>query len=232
MINFPDGAESKPSRADDELAKEVKPFRDLRTAGRELAIKLERYRRSDRPIIIAIALGGVPVADEVGRHLGAPLDLLLIRRLLAPQGPGAPTCAVNVGGLMIIDEGLRPPAAPSTPLEYFLAEAIAELGRRERTCRRGLPPIDLAGRTVILVDCGIRSGATMLAAIGALRKTRPAQIIVAVPAASVGGAATVAALVDEFVCLVQPNPFGNVAVWYKDFGRPDDDGVGELVSSE
>jgi len=232
MINFPDGAESESSQKTVELFKDAKPFPDLRTAGRELAARLETYRERDGLIVIGIILRGVPVADEVAKHLGAPLDLLIIRRLLAPQGPGSQSCAVNLGGSLLIDPELRPPAAPSTPLDFFLADALAELGRREQICRRGLPPIDPGGRTVILVDCGIRTGSTMHAAINALRTTRPAQIIVAVPCASVGGGAAVAAMADEFVCLVQPQPFGNVAVWYNDFSRPDDNGVGEFVSGD
>ncbi len=232
MINFPDGADSESSQKSVELFKDAKPFPDLRTAGRELAARLETYRERDGLIVLGIILGGVPVADEVAKNLGAPLDLLITRRLLTPQGPGSQSCAVNLGGSLVIDPGLSPPAVPSTPLDFFLADAIAELGRREQTCRRGLPPVDLAGRTVILVDCGIRTGSTMHAAINALRTNGPAQIIAAVPCASMGGGAAVAAMADEFVCLVQPQPFGNVAVWYNDFSRPNDDGVGEFVRSD
>src|ERR1700704_3703669 len=104
MINFPNGAESESSQKGEELFKDVTPFPDLRTAGRELANRLEAYRQSDGLIVIAIVLGGVPVAHEVAKHLGAPLDLLIIRRLLAPQGPGSQTCAVNVGGSLVIDD--------------------------------------------------------------------------------------------------------------------------------
>jgi putative phosphoribosyl transferase len=232
MINFPDGPESEFSQKGDELFKDVKPFPDLRTAGRELATRLEAYRHSDGLIVIAIILSGVPVAHEVANHLGAPLDVLIIRRLLAPQGPGSQVCAVNVCGSLVVDDDLaRRAIVPATPFDYFIADALAELDRREQTCRRGRAPIDLAGKTVILVDCGIRTSSTMQAAIEALRTTGPARIIAAVPVASVGGYEAVASMADELVCIFQPRPFGHVGVWYKDFRRPGDDGVGEFVNA-
>jgi putative phosphoribosyl transferase len=151
---------------------------------------------------------------------------------MAPNGPGSQLCAINVGGRMIIDEALRPVAVPSTPLEHFLNDAIAELTNRERICRQARPPIDLSGKEVVLVDCGIRTGSTMLAAIKALRTIGPARIIAAVPVASLGGHAAVATEADELICLAQPWPFANVGLWYKDFTRPGDDRVGEFVRGE
>lgn len=205
-------------------------FPSLRSAGRDLALKLEKHREVDDVVVLAIALGGVPVAHEVAKYLSVPLDLVIIRRLLAPQGPGSQTCAVSIAGSMVIDEELLPrPAVPSTPLDHFVADAIAELSRREQTCRGGRPPINLAGGTVILVDCGIRTGLTMRAAIGALRTKEPAQIIAAVPVASHEARDAVAALADELIFLSQPEPFGHVGLWYADFSRPGDDRVGELL---
>ena len=233
MINFPDGAESESSQKGDELFKDVKPFPDLRTAGRELATRLEAYRQSDGLIVIAIVLGGVPVAQEVANHLGAPLEVLIIRRLLAPQGPGSQICAVNVGGTLVVDDDFaRRSLIPSTPFDYFMADALAELARREQICRRGRPPVSFVGKTVILVDCGIRTGSTMRAAIEALRTVGPARIVAAAPAASVGGYEVVAHMADELVCLVRPRQFGHVGLWYKDFSRPGDERVGELLGSD
>ena len=183
-------------------------------------------------VVLGIILGGLPVANEVASLLHAPLDLVIVRRLLAPEGPGSQRCAVNIGGSMIVDEELMPVDAPSNPLEYFLNDAITELHNREQTCRRYQPAIHLSGKTVVLVDCGIRTGSTMLAAIRALRTVGPARIIAAVPIASLGGHATVVAESDELVCLAQPRRFGNVGLWYKDFTRPGDDHVGEFVRSE
>ena len=205
-------------------------FPNLRAAGRELALKLEPYRGRDGVVVLAILLGGAPVAHEVASYLSAPLDMVIIRRLFMPQGPGSQVCAANVGGSMVIAEQLIPPAAgPSTPVEYFVADAITELKHREQTCRRGRPPIDLAGKTVILVDCGIRSGLTMQAAIEAVRTKGPAQIIAAVPVASEQGGAAITGMPDELVCLARPEPFINAAAWYTDFSRPGDDSVGEML---
>ena len=205
-------------------------FPNLSSGGRELALQLAAYREKDKVVVLGLVLGGVPVAHEVAHYLSVPLDLVIIRRLLAPQGPGSQTCVVNIGGSLVIDEELMPLAAvPSTPLDHFVADAIAELGRREEICRGGRPPVDLAGKTVILVDCGIRTGLTMLAAISAIQTRRPAKIIAAVPVAAREGHTAVAAAVDDLVCLAQPEPFGHVGLWYEDFSRPDDARVSELL---
>ena len=230
MITYPDHAGPESSQNEEELTSEVSRFPNLRSAGRELVFQLEAYRGRDDVVVLGIVLGGVPVAQEVAIHLGAPLDLLIIRRLLAPQGPGSLICAVNVGGSMVIDEKLPPrPAEPSTPLDYFIADAIAELRLRERICRRGRKPIDLLGKTVILVDCGVRTGSTMRAAIEALETTEPAEIIAAAPVASLGGSAAVAAGGNQFVFLKRPRLFGHVGLWFNDFTRPDDNHVAELL---
>ena len=211
------------------LLKERLRFASLRAAGRELAPALEAWRDTPDLLVLGIALGGMPVAREVATHLNASLDLILIRRLLAAQGPGSLLCAVNVAGSTILDEGIKVSDAPSTPLEHFLAQAIAELNRREQICRRGRPPIDLIGRTVILVDCAIRTGSTMKGAITALRKMEPERVVGAVPVASPEGYAAVVDLVDELVVLAQPQELANAAVCYRDFGRPDDNHVGDLL---
>jgi putative phosphoribosyl transferase len=233
MINFPDLDGADPPSESNETLNQVTPFPDLSSAGRELASKLAPYREGDNVVVLAIVLGGVPVAREVANFLRAPLDLVIIRRLLAPQGPGSQICAVNIGGSMVIDKELIPrPAVPSTPLDHFTNDAIVELSRREQNCRRGRPPTDLSGKAVILVDCGIRSGSTMVAAISALRTRAPARIVAAVPVASLGGHAAIASLADEIVCLARPRPFGHVGLWYKDFTRPGDDRVSEVLETE
>jgi predicted phosphoribosyltransferase len=207
----------------------IRPFSNLRAGGRELATKLEQYRDREDVVVLALVMGGVLVGHEVAQEIGAPFDFVIIRHLLAPEGPGSLVCAVNVAGSLIVDEELLPKSAPATPLEYFLTEALARLAQREQTCRAGRPPLDLKGKTIILVDCGIRSATTMRAAIGPLRTKQPAKIIAAVPLASCGGSATVASLADELVCLGTPRPFGHVGVWYTDFSRPGDDEVAELL---
>jgi putative phosphoribosyl transferase len=191
---------------------------------------LEQFRGREEVVVLGLLLSGAPVAREVADHLGAPLDFVIIRRLLAPRGPGSLVCAVSVAGSLVLDEEVMPPPAePKTPLDYFVSDALAELAGRERACRGGRPPLDLARKTIIAVDCGIRSGSTMRSAIKALRRKEPARIIAAVPVASLEGRAEISALADEVICLGSPEPFGNVAMWYKDFTRPGDDRVSELL---
>ena len=229
MTHGPNNTAPESSHKRVELLKTVSRFPSLSAAGRELGLRLEAYRNVADSVVLGIALGGLPVAREVAMHLGAPFDLIIIRRLLTPDGPGSQICAVNIGGSTILDEEISLSTRPSTPLEHFISDSLAELSQREQSCRRGRPRIDLAGRIIILVDCGIRSGSTMKAAIKALRTMEPACIVAAVPVASPEGYALVTDLVDEVVCLAQPRSFGHAGLWYEDFSRPDDDHVGELL---
>ncbi len=231
MISFPDPDNSAVAKESEQL-QTAKPYPDLTSAGRELAVRLDFCRNYDKVVVLGIILGGLPVANEIASRLQAPLDVVIIRRLLAPEGPGSQRCGVSVAGTMIVDKDLQPPASPSSPLEHFLHDAITELTMRERTCRRGQPPLELSDKTVVLVDCGIRTGSTMRAAIQALRTLGPARILAAVPITSIGGHTAVLPDADEFVCLAEPRTFGNVGMWYKDFTRPGDDRVGEFVRSE
>jgi predicted phosphoribosyltransferase len=206
-------------------------FPNLSSGGRALAQAMITYQYTPDTIVLGVALGGVPVAREVAKFLRAPLDLILIRRLLIGNQNGSHVCAVNVAGAMVLDDGIVLTDTPSTPLEHFLSDAVADLQRREQLCRGGLAPFDLADRTLIVVDCGIRTGSTMKAAVRALRKTKAKRIIGAVPVSSREGYAEVAPLFDEFVCLMQPEQFVNAGYWYADFSRPGDDEVGNLLGS-
>jgi predicted phosphoribosyltransferase len=204
-------------------------YPDLRTAGLDLAPSLSQYKDREETIVLAIALGGVPVASEVAKFLNRPLDLILIRRLLIGDA-GSHICAANVAGETIFDDEIVMPKSPTTPQEIFLAEANAQLDRREQLCRRGRKPMSLSGRTLIVIDCGIRSGSTMNAAARALRKTEAKSLIGAVPVSSREGYASVAPLFDELICLQQPEQFVNAGYWYADFRRPGDDEVGDLLA--
>src|SRR5262249_50904187 len=161
------------------------------------------YRSLPDLLVLGIALGGLPVAHEVAKHLGAPLDFVIVRRLLAPN-PNSHICAVSVAGSMILDEGIAITPNPSAPVEHFLNDAITEVEQRAQTCRQKRAPLSLADRNVILVDCGIRSGSTMKAAVPAVRKLNPKQIIAAVPVSSREGYAAIAPLCDELISLAQP----------------------------
>jgi putative phosphoribosyl transferase len=226
-IIYPDGDES------DSSTHQIPLHASLRSAGCQLALELERYRRKPNLIVLGIALGGMPVAHEVARHLGAPLDLIIIRRLASPAGAGSQVCAVSVAGHLVLDDELLPlPETPSAPFEYFVADALAQLEQREKICRRGRQAVDLADKTVLLVDCGAKTAMTMQAAIKALRARTPARIIAALPVASVGARELIAAAADELLCLASPRPFGHAGLWYSDFRRPEDEGVGELLDTD
>ena len=213
----------------DDLLKQSERYPNLRAAGRKLAPQLESYRGVPDLLVLGIALGGLPVAHEVATHLGAPLDFVLIQRLLTSNEPGSQICAVNVAGSLVTDDEIKLSDRPSSPIEHFLAEAIGELEKREKTCRRCRPPVALAGRSVILVDCGIRTGSTIKVAVRALRSLDPQKIVAAVPVASAEGYEVAQELADEVVCLARPKTFVNAAFWYRDFGRPGDETVGDLL---
>lgn len=204
-------------------------FPNLSNAGGVLARAISRYDLGD-VFVLAIVSAGVPVAVEVAKHLKCPLDLISIRRLLAPQGPGSQACAVNVAGNLVIDDAIGPrPAKPQTPFDYFREDALNGLASRTRLCRGERPAAELEGKHLLIVDCGIRTALTIQAAIGAARTLNPARITAAVPVTSNNGRSQIEPLVDEFICLMEPEPFGNAGVWFKDFGRPKDEAISELL---
>jgi putative phosphoribosyl transferase len=223
----PSKSESSP---DDPTANSTKPFPDLRSGGRALASELEFFRNRDDVVVLGIVLGGVLVAHEVANHLRAPLELVLIRRLLTPEGPGSQICAVSVAGSIVLDEKLPPrPEVPSTPLDYFIEDALAGLKQRQQLCRGDRPPLEVTGKTVVLVDCGIHTAMTMQAAIHGVRMIQPKKIIAAVPVASIDGLKQVEGIADEIVCVTATERFGHTGLWYKDFSRPGDQGISKFL---
>lgn len=216
------------SHSRNESLKHVSRFANLRDGGRQLAKKLRSDADLKDSIVLAIARGGVPAGREVATLLRLPFDMLLIRRLLVPRGPGSELCAVSVGGTMVIDEEVTVPTSPLTAVEHFLTDAMAEFRHREELFRAGRPPIELANREVLLVDCAIHGGSTMKIAIQAVRRLKPTRITAAVPVASREGYALIETLADQVVCLAQPQPFGHAGMWYEDFTRPEDEDMHEL----
>ncbi|MCA1594641.1 MAG: phosphoribosyltransferase [Acidobacteria bacterium] len=206
-------------------------FTDARDGGRALTAKLEEYGGRKDTVVLAVAWGGAGVGLEVAKRLGLPLDLVFIRRLLVPRGPDSPVCAVSVGGALFLDEELKTltEAAPDPALGHFLTDALGEFDACVRACRGGRPAMSLAGKTVLLVDNGVRTGSTMLAAVRALRSRCPARVVVAVPVSDVEARAGVEGAVDDFVCLASPTPFGHVGLWYADFARPDDEEIRAML---
>lgn len=222
--------ETPPDTMGDRAGREVR-FPDLHSAGRELAHALGEFKSREDTIVLTPVLGGVPVAHEAAQVLGLPLDFVIIRRLLTPDGADSQVCAFNAAGSLVIDEELPPrPPAPQSPFDHFVADALDALARRERVCRAGRPPVELAGKTILLVDCGIRTGLTLRAAIRALRRKRPERIVAAVPVASPESREVIEAVADSVICLKWPHPFGHVGLWYRDFRRPGEHEISALLT--
>ena len=207
-------------------------FHDRREAGRLLAQELQAYAGRPDVVVLALPRGGVPVAAEVAQALGAPLDVFLVRKLGVPGHEELAMGAVASGGLGVLNaevvSGLH---IPESVIRTVAAREQQELVRREELYRGNRPPRDVRGRTVILVDDGLATGATMLAAIRALRQQQPARIVVAVPTASSETCEALKREADEVVCSITPEPFVAVGQWYDDFSQTTDAEVRDLLAS-
>ena len=206
-------------------------FRDRREAGRLLADKLTADANRPDVLVLALPRGGVPVAYEVARALRAPLDVFLVRKLGVPGHEELAMGALATDEVRVLNqevvEALR---IPASVIDEVAAEELEELKRRERLYRRGRPAPDLRGRTVILVDDGLATGATMRAAIRALRQRQPAGIVVAVPTASPDTCEALGGEADEVSCAMTPRPFFSVGHWYDDFTQTTDEEVRRLLA--
>jgi predicted phosphoribosyltransferase len=206
-------------------------FRDRREAGRQLAEKLTAYANRPDVLVLALPRGGVAVAYGVARTLGAPLDVFVVRKLGVPGYEELAMGAVATGGVRVLNDQLVERLGIPAPLiDAVAARESQELARRERLYRGGRPPPDVGGRTVILVDDGLATGATMHAAIEALRQQNPARIVVAVPVASSDTCEEMKKKADDVVCAMTPEPFHAVGRWYKDFSQTTDEEVRELLA--
>ncbi|HWA88750.1 MAG TPA: phosphoribosyltransferase family protein [Rhizomicrobium sp.] len=200
------------------------PFRDRRDAGRRLAAALAEYRQRDC-LVLALPRGGVPVADEVARALAAPLDLLLVRKIGAPGHPEFAVGAVVDGGAPIVvrnKEGMRALDVDEGAFQAVCAHELKEIERRRRLYLRGSRPLDPKGHVVIVIDDGIATGATVRAALQAVRKRDPEKLILAVPVAPREALTELRGEADEIVCLAMPRPFGAVGYFYDDFRQVSD----------
>jgi predicted phosphoribosyltransferase len=206
-------------------------FRDRREAGRMLAAKLAAYANRPEVLVLALPRGGVPVGYEVARALKAPLDVFIVRKLGVPGHEELAMGAVATGGVRVLnDEIVGTLRIPEYVIDKVAAKEHQELERRERLYRGNRPAPDVSGRTVILVDDGLATGATMLAAIKALRQQQPARIVVAVPTAAPETCEELKAEVDDVICAVTPRPFYGVGLWYHDFSQTTDEEVRNLLS--
>lgn len=207
-------------------------FRDRREAGRVLAGLLQAYR--DRPdvVVLGLARGGVPVAWEVAAALHAPLDAFIVRKLGVPGHEEFAAGALASGGRVVInDDVVRGLRITAQQLRDVAEREGRELIRREAAYRNGRKPIDVTGKTVILVDDGLATGASMFAAVQALREAEPAQIVIAVPAAPESTCREFASLVDDIVCATMPTPFFAVGESFWDFSQVSDDEVRTLLTT-
>ena len=209
----------------------VRRFRDRAEAGRQLAEVLQEYAGRDDIVVLGLPRGGVPVAFEVARALGAPLDVFLVRKLGVPGHEELAMGAVASGGVRVLNEELvRRLGLSAQELDEVVAREEAELERREAAYRDGRPRPDLRGTVAILVDDGLATGATMRAAVEALRREGPAKLVVAVPTGAEESCDDLRPLVDELICLAKPHPFYAVGLWYDDFAPTTDDEVRELLA--
>src|SRR5258705_7270953 len=206
-------------------------LRDRREAGRVLAEKLAAYANRRDVLVLALRRGGVPVGYEVARALGAPLDVFVVRKLGVPGHDELAMGAVATGGVRVLNEDVvRALGIPDYVIDAVAAWEERELERRERVYRGDRPPPEVRGRTVILVDDGLATGATMHAAVQALRRRQPTRIVVAVPTAAPETCEALRPEVDEIVCAVTPEPFYAVGLWYENFSQTTDEEVRELLA--
>jgi erythromycin esterase-like protein/predicted phosphoribosyltransferase len=210
---------------------EPERFRNRNEAGRLLANKLTAYANRPDVLVLALPRGGVPVAYEVARALGAPLDVFVVRKLGVPGHEELAMGAIATGGVRVLnDQIVQRLRIPEYIVDAVAAREQPELRRRERLYRGGRPPPQVRGRTVILVDDGLATGATMRAAIMALRQLQPARIVVAIPTGSPETCEELKAEVDEVVCAITPDPFLAVGHWYEDFSQTTDEEVRDLLA--
>lgn len=206
-------------------------YRDRREAGQRLATRLEEYAGQPNTLVLGLPRGGVPVAYEVARHLGLPLDVFVVRKLGVPGHEELAMGAIASGGICILNESVLLELGVRGDAVLRVREREArELERRERAFRGDRPPLDVHGATVIVVDDGLATGATMRAAVAALRRQRAARIIVAVPVATAETCELLAREADCCICAALPADFLGVGAWYTDFTQTEDAEVQALLA--
>ena len=206
-------------------------FHDRHDAGRQLARRLGEYAGRDDVLVLALPRGGVPVAAEVADALDAPLDVFLVRKLGLPGREEFAMGAIAMGGVQVLNQDVvRHFGVSAAQVAAVVAEEQAELERRARLYRGDRPPPALAGRTVLIVDDGLATGATMRAAVQALRARGPARIVVAVPVAAPEACEEFRHEADDAVCALTPERFEAVGLWYEDFSQTSDAEVRRLLA--
>ncbi len=210
----------------------TRTFSDRADAGRQLAQMLPESLKDDDPLILALPRGGVPVAAEIAAAWGLPLDVLVVRKVGVPGAEELAMGAIAGGGVKVLDEDLIARLGLSEDeVEAVVARELSELRRREDLYRGDRPALDLTGRTVILVDDGIATGSTMMAAISLLRSQGAGRIVVAAPVAAPETADILRAKADEVFIVLEPEYFRAVGRWYRDFSETSDGQVRSLLDT-
>jgi len=211
----------------------MKIFHDRVDAGRRLAKELAPYRDKADALVLALPRGGVPVGAEVARELGLPLDVLVVRKLGAPGQPELAMGAIASGGAVVMNPEVRAYFADQPDvIEAITKHEKSELARRESAYRGRRPPLDVNAKSVILVDDGAATGATMRAAVSALRTMGAKRVIVALPVCSVEAERLLSIEADEIACVDVPRSFYAVGQWYEYFDQTTDDEVRELLGRQ
>jgi putative phosphoribosyl transferase len=201
-------------------------FQNRRDAGRKLAQKLLHYANRPDVIVLALPRGGVPVGYEVALALHVPLDIFIVRKLGLPGHEELAIGAIASGGIRVVNEDIiRTLYIPEEMIDHVVQRELQELQRREQEYRGDNPAPEVRDRTVILVDDGLATGASMRAAVAGLCAQDPAWIVVAVPTAALEACESFQTEVDEVVCVITPEPFLGVGRWYEDFSQTTDEGV-------
>jgi predicted phosphoribosyltransferase len=207
-----------------------RPYRDRRQAGVELAARLNHFKGRRDVVVLALPRGGVPVAYEIARALDAPLDVFLVRKLGVPGHRELAMGAIASGGVRVLSPDVVSwYGIPDAVIDEVARDEQAELERRERAYREGRMPLELRDRVVLLVDDGLATGASMKAAVEAVRAHAPSRIVVAVPVGAPDTCRELEDVADEIVCARAPEFFSAVGQWYVDFSQTTDQEVRDLL---
>ena len=207
-------------------------FRNRTEAGQKLASKLEAYFGQPDVVVLAMPRGGVPAGCEIAKALHAPVDVFVVRKLGVPWNPELAMGAVATGGVRVLDEEIvRSLAISPEEIAKVAAAEEAEVERREHAYRKGRVPLPVIGKKVILVDDGIATGSTVRAGVAALRRLKPARIVVAVPVAPRAASTMLREVADEVVCAIEAEDFFAISEWYEDFTQLNDADVYSLLEN-
>ena len=206
-------------------------FKDRVDAGRKLAKELPKYANISDVLILALPRGGVPVAFEVAKELNVKMDVFIVRKLGVPGNEELAMGAIASDNIRVLNEDvIRSFQIPQSVIDEVAVNELRELERRERLYRGNRPKPDISGSTVILIDDGLATGATMRAAAAAVKTKNPAKIVIAVPTAASDTCSAFENEVDKTICVATPEPFYGVGAWYEDFSQTTDKEVCELLN--